>query len=211
MLLILNTQVMDALMSYTSDLFERICPRPNDSRVDFFDTKFASLLHKQHSKFTRTAVKDKRKFQWPDVIVDYFGLDDDQPPTFQRIYFPFNVDKTHWVGVCVDVSAGSIDILDCNTSKRSDRAMKNDLTPLAHMLPYIFKRSVDSSAEEKPFTITRAKGISQTTISNDSGLMAVLLIHAHSVAGMDGCRSIRTEALADEAVKLAVLFYEEYA
>lgn len=195
-------------MQYTAALFESICPRPNDSRVDFFDTKFPSILHKHYSKFNRTAVKDKRNFQWSNVIVDYFGLVDEQPPLWQRIYFPFNVDKTQWVGVCVDAVAAKIEVLDCNTSKRTDKAMKQDLTPLAQMLPYILNRNLKSSLDEKPLPIARAKGIPQTANPNDSGLMSVLLIHAHSVGGIDVCKSIRPEALSEEAVKLAVLYAE---
>lgn len=142
--------------------------------------------------------------------MDYFGLDDDDPPTFDRIYFPFNVDKKHWAGVCVCVGSSSIEIFDCITAKRTEKALKQDLTSLSQMLPYILNRPDDPSREEKSFTIVKAKGVPQNTNPNDSGITTVLLIQAHSIAGTDGCKCIIPDGIAEEAQKLAVLFFQAY-
>ena len=51
-------------------------------------------------------------------LLEVFGEVMDHHPDHYRFYFPFNLDKKHWVGLCVDASSWIITVFDCNTSLR---------------------------------------------------------------------------------------------
>ncbi|KAG2298151.1 hypothetical protein Bca52824_034623 [Brassica carinata] len=74
------------------------------------------------TKVVKTAVKDRLKLKLFD---DVFSTP--SASTAERIYFPFNIDQTHWVAVCIDMKCSSIHLLDCNVSLNTDSMMKNSL------------------------------------------------------------------------------------
>lgn len=178
--------------------------KSGDTNVHICDTTFPATLMRMHSRFVKTAVKDRPKLKLFD---DVFSTS--SASTAERIYFPFNIDQTHWVAVYVDRKCSSIHVLDCNISLKTDNMMKKELNPIANMFPYISKYSPtdNSNANYKPFSVSRSKGIPQFVTPYDSAVMAVLLIDSHSSAGLDGCKAVTERLLPGAAKQLAVKFF----
>ncbi|KAL0716522.1 hypothetical protein Bca4012_065844 [Brassica carinata] len=193
------TKVMDALMGYLSAQL-----KSGDTNVLICDTTFPATLMRMHSRFVKTAVKDRPKLKLFD---DVFSTS--SASTAERIYFPFNIDQTHWIAVFVDRKCSSIHVLNCNVSLKTDNMMKKELNPIANMFPYISKYSPtdNSNANYKPFSVSRSKGIPQFVTPYDSAVMAVLLIDSHSSAGLDGCKAVTERLLPGAAKQLAVKFF----
>ena len=104
---------------------------PGDSlKVQIFDTTLPASLVKNHSRHTRTAVKDRPKFNFSGLYVETLIS---QLP--ERIYFLFNIDQQHWVGVCVDTKAATINVLDCYVVFKSDSLLKREFTAVANIMP----------------------------------------------------------------------------
>ncbi|KAL0816152.1 hypothetical protein Bca101_072596 [Brassica carinata] len=121
----------------------------------------------------KTAVKDRAKLKFTDVqLVKPFV----KSP--ERIYFPFNLDRQHWVKVCIDTKA---------------------CTYIGYM---------ETIPGAKAFTVSRCKGIPQISTQSDAGVMAVLLIEAHVVEGLGGCKSITPRLLPEASKQLAVKLFE---
>ena len=66
-----------------------------------------------------------------------------------------------------------------------------------------------SNNGRKPFPITKAKEIPQNNNLTESAVMTVLLIQAHALNGIDGCKEVKEAHLAAAAKHLAVLVYRD--
>ncbi|KAH0857662.1 hypothetical protein HID58_085923 [Brassica napus] len=172
---ILPTGVVDALIGFVS---RGPTVGPN---VAIYDTTLPVALMNHNNRFVKSTVKDHSKLKFADV-----PLEKHLEKSHERIYFPFNMDKQHWVGVCIDTKASTLHVLDCNTSFRSDSSLKKELNPIATLLPYVLKQFgfLGTNAGVKAFTVSRCKGIPQVTTQTDSGVMTVLLIEAHAGDGL---------------------------
>ena len=150
----LSSQVVDALFGFVS---RGPAVGPN---VVIYDTTLPVALMNHHNRFVKTAVKDRPKLKFADV-----PLEKHLEKSLERLYFPFNMDKQHWVGVCIDTKASTLHVLDCNTSFRSDNSLKKELNPIATLLPYFLNQFGFSgtNAGFKAFTVSRCKGIPQVT------------------------------------------------
>ncbi|ESQ29176.1 hypothetical protein EUTSA_v10023964mg [Eutrema salsugineum] len=208
---VLDSKIVDALMFYVRHVSGPQMYPMNHSKIEFFDTLFPSLIKSQYAKFSKTAVKDRSKFKIDGSLLSYFESDNPRRPLPEAMYFPFNFDQRHWVGVCVNIPRAAIVVLDCNVAFRSDTALKRDFNPICNMFPFIVRAaSTKALRDEKPFSLERVTGIPQNEINSDSAVTAVLLMQAHASAGLDGCRTITPELLTSEAYKLAVMFYDEF-
>ncbi|KAL0876593.1 hypothetical protein Bca101_026298 [Brassica carinata] len=195
--------LLDKLKSPLSQ-FTLNSPANQSNHPVFLDTQFVSQLSKLFPKFSKCPKKDT--FRFPSNILERFLSN----PEAERFYFPFNLDKKHWVGVCVDSSSWSIVVMDCNIALRTDSMMVKEVSPIAQMLPYLLKQGgkqiVHKDARALP--IERPRSIPQNTSPADSAVSAVLLLQAHAVAGVDVCKCITPEAIGSEVERLAVMFYE---
>ncbi|KAF2538311.1 hypothetical protein F2Q68_00020035 [Brassica cretica] len=169
-------------------------------------TKLAQKLksHLNYFKFSKISAKETHMF------VELFGEMVDHHPDHYIFYFPFNLDKKHWVDLCVDASSWIITVFDCNTSLRSEASMSSELKPISEMFPYLMKQAGlrISNSQLMPMVVERAKTVPQTIISADSSLMSVLLMQTHSLSGIETCRCIAPHILASEAQRVAVMLYE---
>ncbi|KAH0860689.1 hypothetical protein HID58_088950 [Brassica napus] len=174
----------------------------------FLDTKFVSLLAKSFTKFSKPAKKDCIRF--PAALCSFVAADCPIAEVSQ-FYFPFNFDKQHWVGVCVDVSLAQVIVLDCNTSLKTDAMVAADLRPSTQMFPYILRQAGKqlTAKEMKPLTIDRPRAVPQNNNLFESGITTVLLIQAHAVGVVDVCKCITSEFLDTEVQRIAVMIYEE--
>ena len=171
------------------------------------DTQFVSQFTKLYTKFSKLSKKETFKFS-ANVVESI-----QHSPNYAdavRFYFPFYVDKTYWVGICVDCTSWSVTVLDCNTAIRTDPMMNKEVRPIAVMFPYLLKqlgRQV-GSRECKPMAIERAWTIPQQNAITSSGVSSVLFIQAHALGGVDACKCITLDVLDSEVDRLLVTLYE---
>ncbi|KAG2308450.1 hypothetical protein Bca52824_028198 [Brassica carinata] len=161
--------VLDALMGV-------VASGPAASpKVAIHDTSLPAALMNHHSRFVKTAVKDRLKLKFTNVPL---LKPNEKAP--ERIYFPFNMDRQHWVGVCIDTKANTIH--------------------------YGYD---ESNAGVKAFTVSRCKGIPQVSTPTDAAVMTVLFIEAHACDGLGGCKAITPRLLPEAAKQLTVKLFDD--
>ncbi|KAF8092878.1 hypothetical protein N665_0399s0014 [Sinapis alba] len=200
-------QVVDVLISHISATFLGNSHPNHQSTCVFMDTQFVSQISKVYTKFSK--VSKKESFRFPESVLD-FGLNNTSFAEAERFYFPFNLDKKYWVGICVDISTWSIVVLDSNITIRSDYMMTKEIRPIAQMFPF-FAKQVGKQVgckDGKPFAIDRPRCIPQNNSLPDSAVSSILFIQAHAVAGADACKCITPDVLDTEVERLAVTLYE---
>lgn len=122
--------MLDVLIHHTRSVFISNSEHMHAKNSVFLDTKFVSLLAKSFTKFSKTAKKDNVRFS---AALCSFVVADFPIADVSRFYFPFNFEKQHWVGVCVDVSLGQVIVLDCNSSLKTDATVATDLRPIPNV------------------------------------------------------------------------------
>ncbi|ESQ44612.1 hypothetical protein EUTSA_v10003372mg [Eutrema salsugineum] len=208
---VLPPKVVDAVMYYIRHISGPQMYPMNYNKIEFFNTIFPVLIKNHYVKFTKTAVKDRSKFKFQPSLMSYFEPENPLHPLPEFMYFPFNFDKRHWVGVCVNIPSGTIFVLDSNVVFRSDSALKKDFAPICNMFPFLVRAaSTKALRDEKPYSLERVLGIPQNEGNTDSAVSAMLLLQAHATAGIEGCKTISPEVVASESLKLAVMFYDEF-
>ncbi|KAF3583232.1 hypothetical protein F2Q69_00030338 [Brassica cretica] len=153
-------KIMDALMLFIGRQL------PGDyEKVQIFDTTLPTSLVKNHSSYTRTSVKDRPKFRSSGLYVESLISQ-----LLKRIYFPFNIDQQHWVGVFVDTKATTINVLDCYVAFKSDSLLKREFTVVANTMPYIVRvaNGSDRQGSLKLYSLTRCKGVPQVSLTADA-------------------------------------------
>ncbi|KAF8084757.1 hypothetical protein N665_0703s0012 [Sinapis alba] len=200
-----KTQVIDVLMHQTRSVYQS---QSSQSQSVFLDTKFVSQLGKCSAKFSKTAKKDAYIFS--ATLCGYVQRES-TAPVAERYYFPFNLDKTHWVGICVDTVNWSVVVLDCIITLRSESLMTKELKNIAVMFPYLLRQGgkPGCSKDTKPVHVDRPRSVPQNPAQAESALTAVLLIQAHAIAGVEVCKCITPDVLAAEAERLVVMMYED--
>ncbi|KAF3611977.1 hypothetical protein DY000_02048906 [Brassica cretica] len=160
----------------------------------------------QEARPPRTSVKDRPKFKSSGLYVESLISQ-----LLERIYFPFNIDQQHWVGVFVDTKATTINVLDCYVAFKSDSLLKREFTVVANTMPYIVRvaNGSDMQGSLKLYSLTRCKGVPQVSLTADAAVMYVLLIEAHAKNGSQRIRGITSRVLPEGAKKLAVNFYND--
>lgn len=168
------------LTHHTRSLFLSIPEQLQNKNFVFLDTKFVSVLGNSYTKFSKTQKKANVRF--PAALCSFLTA---ECPIAEasRFYFPFNFDRQHWVGVCVDFSQSQVIVLDCNSSLKTDAMIAKDLCPVAQMFPYILRQAGKqlSAKELKPLTIDRPRCVPQNSCMFESGINSILLIQAHAV------------------------------
>lgn len=122
--------------------------------------------------------KKKKSFKFPKGVVDFFGESDASPRLGIRYYFPLNVGKKHWIGVCFDTCRGKLYVLDCNVALFNGTSMGRFLSPFLQMLPYLAKYFGKEMGEQRvmPYKFSRPKSVFQSDNPGDASLIAVLLM-----------------------------------
>lgn len=181
------------------------------SKIAFYDTNFPALLMKQYARLTKTAIKDRNRLKYDEAVVKFFTASGTRDDVYDRIYFPFFIDKQHWLGVCLDLSCGAVQVLDCNHGFRSESMMKKDFNPITVVVPHILATATgNTSADARaPYQMARVTGVPHNSNSTDAAASTVLLIQAHATNGGDGCKAVTQETLSSGAKHLAVLVYRD--
>lgn len=183
----------------------------HQSKIAFYDTNFPALLMRQYARLTKTAIKERHKLKYDEAFAKFLISSSTLHDVYDRIYSPFFIDKQHWVGVCLDLACGAVQVLDCNHGFRTQCLLKKDFNPIAVVVPHILATaSGNSSADARlPYPMVRVTGVPQNSNSNDAAATTILLIQAHASNGSDGCKDVTPETLASGAKHLVVLVYRD--
>ncbi|KAL0758949.1 hypothetical protein Bca101_075099 [Brassica carinata] len=205
---LLRGKVVDILIRLVQYIIHQQFRGERHERYVFLDSKYVSAIGRTYPKFCKSKKKDSYVF--PKGLLEMFTRTIDANIQPSRYYFPLNVGKKHWVGICVDRLCGKITVLDCNTSIFSDAIIEKHLQPHLLMLPYLLRLSMQAfgSAEPEPFAVDRSKDISESKNPSDDGFMAVLFMATHVVYGIEACKNINTEVLVLEGKSAAVMASE---
>lgn len=129
-------------MYYTS--LDRSRKRSHTSKIAFYDTNSPELLMKQHARLTKTTVKDHNKLKYDETVLKLFIAATNPEDAYDWIYFPFYIDKQHWIRVCLDISAFTVQLLDCNCGFRTESMTRKDLNPITIVVPHIMSTTLFS-------------------------------------------------------------------
>ncbi|KAL0813247.1 hypothetical protein Bca101_069690 [Brassica carinata] len=182
----LTSKVMDILVRLLRSNYEKRCSRTDAACTQFLDTRFISSLSRAYPRINPSS------------------------PYLRLVYIPFNFDKQHWVGLCVDWIEWKITVLDCNPIFRSDDALATDLMQVAVMLPYLLVNCGGATPNDiqTPLAIYRPDSLVNNFKVPNSGLTSVLLMQSHDIGGIDSCRAISPENIDREAQGAGVMLYE---
>ncbi|KAL0796940.1 hypothetical protein Bca101_068317 [Brassica carinata] len=191
-------KVMDVVMAY---LGSHISGSVTNAAI--FDSSLPAAMKDNYSRFVKT-VKDRHRVKFSQDVINRA-----KASAAERLYFPFNIDQHHWIGVCIDSKVSIVHVIDCNTALKTDAQLKKELTPIANMSPYNARpgKAATSSDPPKPFVITRSRSIPPIHSPTDAAVMTALLIQVHSSLGPGGCKGLTPRVLPDAAKQLLVKIY----
>ncbi|KAF8117661.1 hypothetical protein N665_0008s0017 [Sinapis alba] len=196
----LPTKVVDVLMYYSRSIYKIPGDHNSPCQAVFLDTKFVSQLSKSYGRFSKAVKKEVFKFS-PTMCSTFNEVCPNlETSTF---YFPFNFDKTHWVGVCIDTTTSQLIVLDCNNSIRTDVMMFKEMGPISVMFPYFLKQA-GKQVSVKPLAIERPRTVPQIPNIFYSAVTSVVLMQAHAFGGVEVCRCITSSVVDAEVERLAV-------
>lgn len=155
--------MFDALMHYVRTATKP--QSPSQLTHLFLDTKFVSILSKNYTRFLKSS--SKGDFAFTPNLMEILGNVAPPVAEVERIYFPFNLDHTHWVGVCVDCTSWKLIVLDCNTPRRSDPLMAKEMKPTSQMFPYLLRQAgrILNFEGVKPLVVERPRTVPQNPIA----------------------------------------------
>ncbi|KAL0735256.1 hypothetical protein Bca4012_011466 [Brassica carinata] len=180
-------------------------------RLRLFPAKVVDILIRlvrNYQKFSKT--KKKESFKFPKGVLDFFGNRDASSRLGIRYYFPLNVGKKHWIGVCFDTSHCKLYVLDCNVALSNESSMGRYLNPFLQMLPYLARHFGNELGVQRvmPYKFDRPESVFQNANPADAGLIAVLLKVKHAVYDFEACRHLSAESVAEEGKSAAIMAFE---
>ncbi|KAH0904076.1 hypothetical protein HID58_043579 [Brassica napus] len=179
--------VMDILMRVVSACVNsQICATSHTSTV-FLDCRLQVLLSRNFPKFRRA--KSGTPYIFTKALVDMVMKSLNSNTTASRFYMPLTFVRKHWIGICVDFTAGKIYVLDCNPELMNANGLTKELAPT-------------------PVVVETVKGVVHNTNPAEAAMTACLLIHTHALYGPQTCSSITPLLIPDEAQRAAVMIYE---
>lgn len=183
-------------------------PTSTERSYYFLDTKFGASIVKNYQKFLKA--KKKESFVFPKGVVDFFGESDASPRLGIRYYFPLNVGKKHWIGVCFDTGRGKLYVLVYNVALFNETSLGRFLSSFLQMLPHLARHFGKEKGAQRvmPYKFSRAKSVFQSDNPRDAGLIVVLLMVKHAVYGFEACRHLSPETVADEGKSAAIMALE---
>ncbi|XP_024013962.1 uncharacterized protein LOC112088040 [Eutrema salsugineum] len=151
------------------------------TKYDFVEFGLINEIVKLHREFV--SPNKWTKITLPAGAAAYVKNRQPWYTSIARIYCPFQIDSKHWVGLCIDLEAHDITIINCNPAFK-EMKLKMACVPIAESLPH-FIRKVAYNAEMKndrldPFNVTVAKPVFQSPTSGLSGVLTIMLIQLHA-------------------------------
>ncbi|CAF1959072.1 unnamed protein product [Brassica napus] len=163
--------VMDVLMKHLSFSYAKQSLSVEGKKLVFFYTKFVASVSRNYFKFSKIPAKEKHMFT--KGLVKVFGEVMDHHPDHYHLYFPFNLDKKHWVSLCVDASSWIITVFYCNTSLRTKTVPQNIISADSSLTSVLLMKTHSLSGIE----IFRC--IAPHILASEAQRVAVMLYEYH--------------------------------
>ncbi|KAL0730378.1 hypothetical protein Bca4012_026471 [Brassica carinata] len=200
-------QIVDILVRLVWSIFKNEAMDTSLEPTAFLDSRFVSILSRHYPKFKK--LRNKSGFSFPKSLVDIIAKcgSPDAPPT--RYYMPFQIQKQHWIGICVDLSYPKVVVLDCNISFCPAKALNKNLLLISEMFQHLLKHTGRIEAViGKSLPVERLQCVPHNGTLADSAITAALFIKTHSMLGQESCADITPLSLQEEAQRAAVLIYK---
>lgn len=91
----------------------------------FMDSRLQLLLSRNFPKFKRT--KAGKTYSFTKALVDMVMKSSTFNTSASRFYLPLSIGRQHWIGVCVDIGAGKIYVLDYNPELTKESGIAKEL------------------------------------------------------------------------------------
>ncbi|KAL0724044.1 hypothetical protein Bca4012_038643 [Brassica carinata] len=166
-------QIVDILVRLVWSIFTNEAMDSSLEPTAFLDSRFVSILSRHYPKFKK--LRNKSGFSFPKSLVDTIAKcgSPDAPPT--RYYMPFQIEKQHWIGICVDLSYPKVVVLDCNISFCPAKALNKNLLPISEMFQHLLKHTGRIEAVVgKSLPVERLQCVPQNGTLADSAITAAL-------------------------------------
>ncbi|KAL0887002.1 hypothetical protein Bca101_010985 [Brassica carinata] len=200
-------RVIDILMRGVAACVKNQVCDTSDTTTVFLDSRVPVLLSRNFPKFRRT--KSGTHYLFTKAVIDMVKKSSNFNPAASRFYMPLAIARKHWIGICVDINAGKIYLLDCNTELTIENALTREIAPVREMFPSLLKHcGCLSEYLEKPVVVESVKGVVQNTNPAEAAMTACLLIQTHALYGPETCTSISPSLIPDESQRAAVMIYE---
>lgn len=169
------TQVLDIFTRLVRSMFDNQVTAKGDNTSRFLDSQFAAMLLGNYPKFKKVKPKGQVNF----LRKSYSFV-----TTATRLYLPFNLDKKHWIGLCVDFTTSKIYVFDCNSGLQTNTALGKELLSISEKFIFLMKQCGASDVVvDKPLAVEKIKGVAQNTNPANAGITTSLLIQTHALFG----------------------------
>ncbi|VVB14615.1 unnamed protein product [Arabis nemorensis] len=176
---------------------------------------FVVGLAKQFSRFKKISRKDSFEFDLEFVHAVRIRMKETRKQwvkDIDSIYFPFNIDRTRWIGVCIDLSSHLMTVFDPSASEMHSSRLKPELDFICEMFPFLVRKSGLNNGMKNFFTkvisFKRDTSVVQTPSRADTGILSLLFIEAHVLGGIDKVYKVKNASLQERAEQLVVDMYE---
>ncbi|KAL0795797.1 hypothetical protein Bca101_067174 [Brassica carinata] len=173
---------------------------------DFLPSSFVESLRGEYQQFCR--VKEIANFSFSNIFVNPGFPNMRWDDKVEVLYFPFQADGSHWIGVVVDIANWCIEVLDCNSACLSEEKLELLLNPIVVLLPLLIRRNGGKASTEAaldpPMPITRLDLPLLCEQREFSCIASILLMELHASQNLPQAAHINTDSLAIAAQTYAV-------
>ncbi|KAL0695720.1 hypothetical protein Bca4012_062900 [Brassica carinata] len=173
---------------------------------DFLPSSFVESLRGEYQQFCR--VKEIANFSFSNIFVNPGFPNMRWDDKVEVLYFPFQADGLHWIGVVVDIANWCIEVLDCNSACLSEEKLELLLNPIVVLLPLLIRRNGGKASTEAaldpPMPITRLDLPLLCEQREFSCIASILLMELHASQNLPQAAHINTDSLAIAAQTYAV-------
>lgn len=146
---------MDNLILFVRERFLEEYKLSKARPIEFLDCDFVPAVSKMHPNL------EKKNYRIPRKVSKYVGNVRQWFTDVEIIYCPYIL-HGHWVGLCIDLSAHDITVLQPDPTIYDLEELQNQLLPLAESLPFLITKSATNAEMQAdlptPFNITRYTG-----------------------------------------------------
>ncbi|KAG2310809.1 hypothetical protein Bca52824_022366 [Brassica carinata] len=146
----------------------------------------SSAINDIFDDFNKSGKKNKNNYVWDQRLVDIVLCTGKKwMEDIHTIYTPMLWNKSHWVGLAINLDMGLVEVLDPLPALHGVRRMAKWMKPMLTCLPYLVKKVAMCELTQftglKPFICTRIPDIYINGRSGDCGpvTMKFLELHAH--------------------------------
>lgn len=118
-------------------IYSKAPPCRRDYIYDFLHASFVVYLRGEYQQFC--CVKDIDNFSFSNIFANLGFQNIKWDNKVQVLYFPFQADRWHWIGVFVDIANWCIHVLDCNSTCPNEKKLEALMNLIVVLLPLLIR------------------------------------------------------------------------